>query len=83
MVLILILLVLNIPFYILFMKMYFGDWDGLKKAIIFLPSLQIVSAFRGEFWEDWWNEIKLLLYGLTIGTMNSVEYALLSPYISF
>jgi hypothetical protein len=56
-----ILLICNIPVYVMLGWMMFGNADNFLEAIRFLVTPDIISALRGEGWEDWWQEIKLLV----------------------
>ncbi len=57
-----ILGVANIPVYIFLGKLFFGDWHGFFECLKFWFTPDILSAFRGDFWEDWWSEFKLFVF---------------------
>jgi hypothetical protein len=46
---IVVLLLLNIPFYLFLGKRFFGNWSGFLKAIDFLFTLEIISALKVSF----------------------------------
>lgn len=54
-----ILIIVNIPVYFVLGKLFFPTWEDFKEAVLFWITPDIISAFRGEFWEDWWAELKL------------------------
>ena len=46
----------------------FKDWDDFLECVKFWLMPDIVSMFRGKYWEDAWAEFKLLLWlGISIG----------------
>lgn len=49
----------NLPVFWLVSKAFFKDLDDLGAAIGFWIRPDLFSAFAGEFWEDWWAELKL------------------------
>lgn len=57
--LIILLAVVNIPLYWLFYRALFADVDELADAIRFWITPEIFSAFRGEYVDDIWAELKL------------------------
>jgi hypothetical protein len=79
-VLLTILAVVNIPLYIILMGMFFGDIGGLFEAIRYWCIPDIISAFRGEFIDDQWSELKLGIYvALCILTVVA-EYTAICKY---
>lgn len=59
--LILILVVLNIPLYGALASILFGK-GGIRGAIRFLFIPDILSALKGEYWEDQWSQLMLTLW---------------------
>jgi len=57
-----VLAVANIPVYIGVGWLFFRTWDDFWEAVRFWLTPDILSAFRGEYWEDSWAEIKLGLW---------------------
>ena len=51
---------------LLYMLM-FKNWDDFLECIKFWLMPDIISMFRGKYWEDAWAELKLLLW-LGIGS---------------
>lgn len=43
-------------------KILFRDWEEVVQAVKYWFTPDIVSAFRFEYWEDAWAEIKLLIW---------------------
>ncbi|RME82662.1 MAG: hypothetical protein D6785_07610 [Planctomycetota bacterium] len=76
-----LLAILNIPLYHFLVKIFFGDYSGLANAIRFLLTPQIFSAFKGEFWDDWWEEIKLFFAILIIFFILTFEYTLITHFL--
>jgi hypothetical protein len=54
-----ILGVVNLPVYFGLGWMIFKDIDDFWESFRFWLTPDIFSAFRGEFWDDWWGELKL------------------------
>lgn len=47
----------------------FGDANGFWECMEFCLTPDLISLFRGEYWEDWAGEFKLgIWFGLGIGT---------------
>lgn len=72
----------NIPLYLLVGRLFFKDFEDFGGAIGFLLTPDIFSAFSGEFWEDWWAELKLFLFAAVCGLLVWVEGAqIVIPYL--
>ena len=53
---------------VLLYMLLFKDWDDFLECVKFWLIPDIVSMFRGEYWEDAWAELKLLLWlSISIG----------------
>ena len=62
---------------ILLFKTFFDDLDGFLDCLRFWFTPDIVSMFRGEWHEDQWSELKLVVYlGLSIGVGFFANYSL-------
>src|SRR5437762_14327389 len=59
MTLVLILVFANIAVYVLIGWMIFGTWGNFFEAVRFWFTPDIISLFRGEYWEDRWESMKL------------------------
>ena len=49
---------------------FFDDRDDLMESIRFWFTPDIISIFRGEFWQDEWSSFKLIIWlmiGIAIG----------------
>jgi hypothetical protein len=57
-----ILRVVNIPIYILIGRVFFKDWGEFGEAIVFWFKPDLFSALSGEYWDDWWAEMKLGIF---------------------
>lgn len=58
-----ILIVANIPVYLILGRAFFDDWGGFFQCVRFWFTPDIISIFRGEHWDDVWAELKLLVFG--------------------
>jgi len=54
--------VANIPIYFLVGYVFFKNWTEFWESIRFWLTPDILSAFRGEYWDDCWGEMKLVLW---------------------
>ena len=52
---------------VLLFKPFFGDFGGFGDCLKFWLTPDIISLFRGEFYEDWWAGTKLGVW-LLLGT---------------
>ena len=52
---------------VLLYMLLFEDWDDFLECVKFWLMPDIISMFRGKYWEDAWAELKLLLW-LGIGS---------------
>ena len=64
---ILIVVLLNIPLYILIGKLLFGSWGDFWDAIVFWIKPDLWSLLDGEYWDDTWAEIKLGFFVILCG----------------
>lgn len=72
------LVVLNIPSYLLLGKAFFGGWDGFLECVKYGLTPDIVSLFRGEYWEDKAASFKLALYLIACIVLVVCEYKLMT-----
>ncbi len=53
---------------VLLYMLLFEDWDDFLECVQFWLMPDIISMFRGKYWEDVWAELKLLVWlGISIG----------------
>ncbi len=75
-VVLIVLGVANIPLYLLIGKVFLGGWAGFWDAVKFWLTPDVLSAFNGEYWDDWWAELKLGLFIAACGGCVYGEYVL-------
>lgn len=76
-----VLIVVNIPVYLLLGKMIFGDWEGFGEAIGYVLTPDIISLFNGERAEDFFATMKFFFFvALCIGCVYG-EMHLLGKYM--
>ena len=75
--LLIILVVLNIPLYIFLGWVFFDNWGNFLQLLKFWFTPDIISAFKGEYWEDIWAEWKLGAFILICGAVVYGEYFLI------
>ncbi len=77
-----IIAILNIPLYLYIGKMFFEDWQDFIEAIRYWLTPDIISAFKGEYWDDVFSELKLFLFFICCGLMVFAEYQLIIKFFS-
>ncbi len=55
----------------LLFKVFFKDKDDFIECVKFWLTPDIISAFRGEYFDDYWAECKLLIWG---GISAAISY---------
>jgi hypothetical protein len=73
--LIIILVVANTPIYLIVGRTFFGGWQGFVEALRFWFTPDILSAFRGEYYEDRWQRMKLAVFAAMCAGLIVAEYA--------
>lgn len=68
---IIVSLLISILTAVLLYYIFFRDWDEFIKCLYFWIMPDIISAFRGEYWDDRWAEAKLLLW-ITISALEGI-----------
>ncbi len=74
-----VLAVANIPVYIAIGRVLFGDWEAFFEALKMAARPDLWSALLGEYWDDLWAEIKLMLWASGCLLALCLESALLEP----
>ena len=70
-------LVLNVPVYLWMGWLFFDSWDGFVESLRYAATPDIISAFRGEYWDDRWEELKMFFFIGACGVCLAAEYLLL------
>ena len=76
-----ILLIANIPVCWLFGWVVFREWDEFWECLCFWFTPNILSAFRGELFDDMWGEMRLGFWVVLCGVAIFGEYHLLMKYL--
>ena len=71
-----ILAVANFPIYLILGRLLFKDMDGFVEAVVFWFKPDFLSMFQGEFFEDFWAELKLGFFFACCGGLIYFEYPL-------
>lgn len=58
----LILLAVNVPVYLFFGWLFFDSWIEFFESIAYFFTDNLISAFRGEYWDDTWSSMKFILW---------------------
>jgi uncharacterized protein len=69
-----VLIVLNIPLYLLLGKIFFSTWDRFFEALKFWFKPDFVSWLDGSYWQDQWCEFVLFLFLFCCGMAVYGEY---------
>ncbi len=60
----------DLPLFFFIGKMLYADLGEFFEGIFFWLTPDIVSMFRGEFWDDCWAEVKLFVFaGACVGVL--------------
>ena len=62
----------------LFFRVFFPNTDDFIAAVKFWLTPDLFSLFRGEYFEDWWAEMKLGLWFGSAAFVGFSVYALLT-----
>jgi hypothetical protein len=71
--LIVVFAMVDAPLIYLAYRVIFRDAEEFLESLRFWLTPDILSAFRGEFWEDWWAEMKLGLFVAATAGLIMVE----------
>ena len=73
---------ISIPIYVSLAKMFWGErFDSLGETIRYLFTPDIISFFRGEYWDDWHATLKFnVILFLCLGWAAAVT-ELLARYV--
>ena len=74
------LALINIPIYFLVGRIFFRDLEGLLTSIRFLITPDLLSAIRGEFWDDWWESLRFVIFILACVLLVLAEKELIDRY---
>ena len=74
--LIILVVVINIPVFMLVGWVIFKDWEGFWEAIKYWIMPDWISMLRGEYFDDFLSEAKLLYFAIVCGALVFVEYLL-------
>jgi len=69
-----VLIILNIPVYILFGKLFFKSRDDFGEAVAMILTPEIVAVFQGDFWNRWWVGSKMMMWLLLCFATVYFEY---------
>jgi hypothetical protein len=75
------LIVVNIPLFIGVGWVMFSTWEDFFECIKYWLMPDIISWFRGEATEDFFAELKLLVWVVLCGVAVWGEYRLLESYV--
>ena len=75
-----VLAVVNIPLYLILGKFFFDGWSGFWDAVKFWLTPDLFSAFKGEYWDDWWAELKLGFFIVACGAAVVAEYIFIQKH---
>ncbi len=73
-IVIIVLIVANIPVYLIMGKGFFGDLEGFMESLRYVLTPNIISMFRGELMDDWWQSMKMNVFIVACGLAVFAEY---------
>lgn len=76
-----ILIAVNLPVYIVLGRLFFGSWSGFLRVLRFWLTPNIISWFRGEYWQDVAAELLFGVYLLCCAGVVFGEYWLITRYL--
>ena len=76
-----ILLIANIPVYWLLGWVVFQQWDEFFESVRFWLTPDIFSAFRGEYGDSQWANLRLFLWAVLCAVSIYGEYSLLTKHL--
>ena len=79
--LLVILLVVNVPLYLLLGKAFFGGWEGFLQSLVALVQPDIVSALSGSYEEKRIGRFTLLLFLVVCGATTAAEYHIVAKFL--
>jgi hypothetical protein len=57
-----VLLIINIPVYLLIGKLLFRNWENFWDAFDWLSIPNFLTLFDKEYWIDWWAHFRLVIF---------------------
>ena len=57
-----ILGVANVPVYFVLGWAFFRNWGNFLESLGYMLTPNILSLFRGEYWDDWWASFKFAFW---------------------
>ena len=79
--LIVLLIVLDLPFFYWFAMVAFRDWNAFTAAIVFWFKPALRAGTGGGHHQDVWAEVKLVALGLAYTLIVLFQLALLRPLL--
>ncbi|SCW80374.1 hypothetical protein SAMN04487970_105138 [Paenibacillus tianmuensis] len=77
------LVIINFPVYRFVYKLIFSDPEDFDESIKYSFTPNLISFFRGKYWQDQWGTFKLRMYILLCLAVVALEYMLLSEVIGY
>ncbi|MGE0489605.1 MAG: hypothetical protein AB7S38_10370 [Vulcanimicrobiota bacterium] len=75
----LFLLVVNVPVFLVLGRLIFGSLGGFLECLKHWFTPDLISAVQGQYWEDHWGTLKLLVFVALSGVTLYTEYSWLLP----
>ena len=76
-----VLIAVNLPVYVVLGRLFFGSWGDFLRVLRFWFTPNIISWFRGEYWEDRAAELLFGVYLLCCAVVVFGEYRLITTYL--
>ncbi len=69
-----VLIIANIPLYGALASILFGGKDGFWRSLLYLGTPDLISALKGEFWDDKWAELMMAIWIILCIFITYSEY---------
>lgn len=76
-----ILIGANVPLYLLGAWAIFGTWDGFLESVRYRLTPDAWSWSRGEYFDDMWAEMKLVIFLGGCAGCVALEHLMLQKYV--
>lgn len=71
---------ISIPLFVLIGKVIFRDLAGFFESIRLMITPDLLSAIRGELYDDWWESLRFLFFILICALLVIAEKSLIDQF---
>ncbi|KPV56338.1 hypothetical protein QJ48_28280 [Paenibacillus sp. A3] len=77
------LVIINFPVFRFIYRLIFSNPEDFDESVKYSFTPNLISFFRGKYWQDKWGTFKLRMYILLCLAVVALEYMLLSEAIGY